>query len=234
MLVSSGYPWSPWVSACSPWVSAWSPFLSGLHGLCWSSVVSLSLQGSPLGSNCLTWSQGVSLIVSLVLHGCLLVFLGLHGSLLGLHCFCLVSRDLPWSQGVSAGLQWFPLVSRGVCWSSLVLLVCFISRGLFGPVGVVVFSNMLALFICSCRGLLVCGSCGILKYAMDHSFMVFSNMPWIIKTMVVHNNFSPFIATENKSFKIITLVFICGFIDLWFCVSAPCMYVIVAPACMLL
>ena len=54
--------------------------------------------------------------------------LGLHGSLLGLYCSCLVSWDLPWYPGISGGLQWFPLVSRGLWWSSLVSMgLCLVS-----------------------------------------------------------------------------------------------------------
>ena len=106
-------------------------------------MVSLSLQGSLLVSSCLAWfhlvSRGVcrspgictgpqwyslvsmdQLWSSLFLPGLSGVSTGLHGSLLGLHCFFQVSRDQLWSSlfllglsGVSAGLQGSVLVSRG-------------------------------------------------------------------------------------------------------------------------
>ena len=68
-----------------------------------------------------SWSPGASAglqwfpLVSRGLCQCPDVSPGLQGSLFGLHCSFVVSRDLPWFPGVSAGLQWFPLVSRGLC-----------------------------------------------------------------------------------------------------------------------
>jgi len=123
VLVSIGLPWSPWVS---PWSLLFLPGLLGSslvsRDLCWSSVVSLSLQGS------------------------LMVFLGLHGSLLGLHCSCLVSRDLPLSPGVSAGL----LVFRGLCWSLGLQWSLLIS-----PAGLLVFKGSVLVSLGLQRSLLI-------------------------------------------------------------------------------
>jgi len=102
----------------SPGLSAGVPFCLVVSiDLPWSSMSllvfcgSFSLRGSLLGSSCLAWSPGVSLMVSLGLCWGPVVSRGLHMSLLGLNC-SLVSMDLPWSPWISLGLHGSPLVSK--------------------------------------------------------------------------------------------------------------------------